>query len=119
MLKITGFVQRGLGEAKKMGFPTLNISLQKIPRKFSMGIYAARVQTPAGNFFGTAYYGPRFGHENSFTFEVYCFGLKKKLPHIPITIEIVKRIRGVKKFKSIGALKKQIQRDVAIVKKIL
>lgn len=118
-MKIAGFVQLGLGEAKKMGFPTLNISPKKIPKKLMMGVYGARVRTPAGNFCGIAYHGPRFGHKNSFTFEVHCFGLKKNLLHIPITIELVKYIRGVRKFKSATELKKQIQRDIAKAKKNL
>ncbi|MBI2638954.1 alpha/beta hydrolase [Candidatus Peregrinibacteria bacterium] len=119
MMKITGFVQLGMGEAKKMGFPTLNISPKKIPKNFSMGVYAVRVRTPMRNFCGIAYYGPRFGHKDSFTFEAHCFGLKKNLLHIPITVEIVKRIRGVKKFKSVADAKKCIRRDIAKAKKIL
>ena len=118
-IKISGFVQSGIGEAKKMGFPTLNISPKKIPKKLPMGVYAARVRTRMGNFCGVAYYGPRFGHKNSLAFEVHCFGLKKKLLHIPITIEMVKHIRGVKKFKSAAALKNRVRRDIALDKKIL
>lgn len=123
---ITGKIIKGLGQAKKLGFSTLNISPSRAPKTLAQGVYAAHVKTSAGNFFGVAYYGPRFSPVASRTnlaampvFEVHCFGISKMPPIKRLTLELVKRLRAPKKFKSTSVLKKQIMRDIAHAKKFL
>lgn len=118
-MTISGTVLRGLRLAKKLGWPTLNLSLSRVPKFLNFGVYAVKVKTPDSFFSGVAYYGPRFVHKESIVFEVHCFGLKKKLYGVKITVEIKKRIRGVVHFATIAALKKTVAKDILRAKKIL
>lgn len=118
-LQISGKVIKGLGKGKKLGFPTLNINPRRAPKKLKFGIYAAYVKTPAGNFLGAVHYGPRPAVHAPISFEVHCLGLKKNLYGKRITVILKKRLRAVRNFPTLAALKKQIQRDIAKVKKIL
>lgn len=115
----SGTVLRGLRLAKKLGWPTLNLSLSRVPQSLHFGVYAVSVKTPIGFFHGVAYFGPRLVHKESTVFEVHCFGLKKKLYGVKITVEIKKRIRGVVHFATIAALKKTVAKDILRAKKIL
>lgn len=109
-------VIKGLGEAKRLGFPTLNISPRRAPKTFRHGVYAVYVKTSAGNFPGVAYFGPRFsstGAPASAVFEVHCFGVSK-MPRVKrFTLEFIKRLRAPKKFSTADSLKRQISRDIA------
>ncbi|GEM_PF-419711 len=118
-MKVTGIVIKGLGKGKKLGFPTLNLSPRHAPKKLKFGIYAAYVETPAGKFLGAVHYGPRPATAAPTSLEVYCIGLKKNLYGKRITIIIKKRLRSVRNFPTLAALKKQIQRDVVMARKNL
>lgn len=119
-MRISGTVIKGLGLGKKkLGTPTLNLSPRRIPKNIKFGIYAVFVKTPAGFFKGVAHYGPRPAVKAAISFEVHCFGLKKNLYRKRITVGIKKRLRDVKNFPTLPALKEQIRRDIAKAKKIL
>lgn len=118
-MKFSGKVIKGLGIAKKLGFPTLNIHPRRVPKNFRHGVYAALVKTPAGKFPGALHYGPRHFHDAPKSFEVHCIGLKKSLEGKRIEITIGKRLRAVKKFKTEAALIKAISSDVRKANAIL
>lgn len=109
---ISTTVIKGLGLAKKLGWPTMNCSLQNIPRRLAQGVYAAQVQTRFGNFGGVAYFGPRLFHKKNIVFEIHCFGFKKNMYRKRITVILKKRLRGVKTFAAETTLQKQVQRDI-------
>lgn len=112
-------VIKGLGLAKKLGAPTMNCSLRTVPKRFAFGVYAAKVHTRFGLFTGVVYYGPRFFHKESLVFEIHCFGFKKNMYRKRVVIEIIKKLRGVKQFKTEASLKKQITHDIKGAKEIL
>lgn len=116
-ISITGKVIKGLGKGKKFGFPTLNLNPRRAPKKLKFGIYAAYVHTPVGKFLGAVHYGPRPAVNASISFEVHCLGLKKNLYGKSITIILKKRLRAVRNFPTLAALKKQIQRDIEMARK--
>lgn len=109
---ISTTVIKGLGLAKKLGWPTMNCSLRNIPKRLTRGVYAVQVQTRFGSFSGVAYFGPRFFHKKNIVFEIHCFGLKKNMYRKRITVILLKRLRGVKTFTTEAALKKQIKHDI-------
>ena len=117
---ISGTVIQGSGIGKKLGLPpTMNLSPRRLPKSFAFGIYAVRVKTPVGEFFGALHYGPRPAVHAPLSFEVHAIGLKKKLYGERISVEIVERIREVKKFASVPELKKAILEDIARAKDLL
>lgn len=119
-MSISGLVIKGLGIGKKLGLPpTMNLRIKKTPKSLRHGIYAVFVKTPIGEFPGVLHFGPRPAVHAPLSFEVHCFGLKKKMYGKRVSVEIVKRIRAVKNFASISALKRAIERDIAKAKRIL
>ena len=103
----------------KLGFPTANIKLhdELCPKH---GVYAVLVETSLGNFKGVANIGfsPTFG-DHIFTIEVHIFDFNHDIYNTRIRVNMVKRLRDEKKFKSIDQLSKQIKKDVEIAKEIL
>lgn len=124
---ISGIVIKGLGLGKKLGLPpTMNLRVlnrrgrsSEFPKNLKHGIYAVRVRTSVGNFNGVMHFGPRPAVKAPLSLEVHCFGLKRKMYRRKINIEIVKKIRPVKNFKTVADLKKAIANDIAEAKKIL
>ncbi len=109
---LDGLVIKGLGLGKKLGFPTLNLNPARAPKKLKFGVYAVKVGTSVGEFQGVLHCGPRSTIGAPISLEVYCIGLKRRLYGKKIKVFIKKRLRAVKKFKSLKELKEQIQKDV-------
>lgn len=119
---ISGTVIPGLGIAKKMGFPTINIKINSSlknyrPRGLLFGIYAVYVMAARKIYPGVLHYGKRMFHRAPVSFEVHCFQLKKNFKAKRVAVFIIKRIRAVKNFATIIALKQRIRRDIAEAKK--
>lgn len=114
---ISGRVIFGEGRGERVGFPTINLNVKRVPRTLKSGIYAVRVFTKIGNFCGVAHYGQRpfFGLPKSF--EVHCLGLKQEIYRRQVKVEIVRRIRSVKDFKTLGELRRQIKKDIKVAQK--
>jgi len=110
---------KGLGKGRKIGFPTINFNP---PRDLNLkqGVYACFVKLGQKQYMGAFYYGPKynFGILRP-CMEVHLIGIKPFPRARTIELNIVKRVRGVRKFVSIEALAKQIKRDIDKVKKIL
>ncbi|MBI5152422.1 riboflavin kinase [Candidatus Peregrinibacteria bacterium] len=121
-------VIKGLGQGKQLGFPTIN--LRRPPRfRLQQGVYACFAKISGKNYKSALYYGPKynFGIKTP-KLEVHLIGFKKSIsprfieilrPPLADCGRVVKKVRGVRKFASVSALKKQIRADVAAVKKIL
>ncbi|MEK7524050.1 MAG: riboflavin kinase [Patescibacteria group bacterium] len=119
---ITGTVIKGSGIGKKLGLPpTMNVHTKEVPKTLKFGIYAVRVKMGGRFLPGVAHYGPRPAVHAPKSFEVHCwdFGRRKNMYGKKITVEIVKRLRPVKNFKTIAGLKRAIERDIAQAQKIL
>lgn len=107
------------GKQRRIGFPTANLSPGKnlIPKN---GVYAIRTQTPSGVFNGIVNvgYNPTFENDR-LTIEAHLFNFSGELYGRDITIQFIKRVRGEKKFGDVPSLVKQIERDIALTKRIL
>jgi len=115
-VQISGFVIKGLGVGKKLGFPTLNLNPARAPKKLKFGVYAVRVKTPVGEFNGVLHYGLRPTISAPISLEIYCIGLKRRLYGKKIKVSIKRYLRAIKKFKNAEALKRQIKKDINMLK---
>ena len=120
---ITGPVIQGEQRGRELGYPTANLDFgeQMIPR---YGIYATWVDVldgpHQGRHAGVASIGerPTFG-VNAPNFEVHLFDFSGDLYGTPISVELVRYLRGEEKFDGIEALIEQMDRDSAKARQIL
>lgn len=117
-LVVSGRVLKGLGLGRTIGVPTMNLHPKKMPSHMPHGIYAVIVHTSMGDFMGALHYGLRKTHNAPISLEVHALGLNQNMYRRKIQIEFVKRLRATKKFKNISDLKKAIQKDIRMVKKL-
>lgn len=113
----------GLGRGKDMGFPTMNLT---VPEDFILddGIYAAWVIINDKPFKGALHYGaiPTFNISKP-SLEVYLLDVTDEtMPNTDgatIEVDIVQKLRDIKRFLELGDLAEQIERDVEKVRSIL
>ena len=118
---IEGVVRSGQKNGRKLGFPTANISMQRLfaPR---YGVYAVRF-TIAGDsriYNGVANLGvkPTFGM-NELWFEVHAFDVDLALYGKRLCVDLIQHLRDEQRFDSMDLLKAQIERDCTRAKDIL
>ena len=114
---------KGDQRGRTIGFPTLNIVLEKGADPFR-GIYAVRVrdalQQGAEVWAGAGYFGDRPTFDTGRTFlEVYLIGFDGDLYGRQLFVEFIDLIRGDKRFASIDELVSQMKADCdAAVKRL-
>ena len=109
MKKFWGKVRKHNQRGRKLGFPTANINLIKnIPE----GIYISKTRLgnllyPALTFIGSA----KTFNEKRFHAETYILDFNQDIYGKWISVELLKKIRGNKKFNSARSLIKQMKKD--------
>lgn len=110
---VIGRVAHGEGRGRLLGYPTINVALPS-PRKLlpPPGVYAVRVETPAGAFGGMMNLGPRptFG-DGALSLEAHLFDADVKLYHRSVRITFVRWLRETRRFDGPEALVQQLGRD--------
>jgi riboflavin kinase/FMN adenylyltransferase len=118
-VSVLGTVTTGIRLARRLGFPTANINPhhEVIP---PTGIYVVRVILNRMRFFGVCYIGkrPTFAAQGRVNIEVYILNLKKNIYGKYLEIQFIEKIREDKKFSSVSALVKQIEKDILAAKKL-
>jgi riboflavin kinase/FMN adenylyltransferase len=123
MWTIMGTVVEGDKRGRQIGYPTINIILEKGAEPFR-GIYATRVRDaddPQGAIWqGAGYFGdrPTFETDRSFL-EVYLLGYDGDLYGRNMMVEFAQMIRPDKRFASVGELISQMREDCAAASGIL
>ncbi|MGD9108086.1 MAG: riboflavin kinase [Gammaproteobacteria bacterium] len=114
--KLCGTVMKGLGEARKLGCPTANITTKKQP--FS-GIFTALVTLNGKKFPGLVFSGIRHSHDKKLVTEVHILnGFKKMIYGEKIEVVLKIKLRDNMKFFDkegkfdLSALKNQIKKDI-------
>ena len=104
-----GRVRRHNQRGKKLGFPTANITLHKnIPE----GIYISTIKIAKKTYKSLTFIGKaKTFNENKIRSETYILDFSKNLYNQWITVELLKKIRANKKFKSAKDLIKQMKKD--------
>ncbi len=117
---IDGKVQKGKQLGKKIGFPTANIDINDYVLA-KPGVYGvkARKMNRSNYITGIANLGyrPTFNGKK-ILLEVHLFNFSGNLYNKYLRVEFLKFIRKEKKFKNVEQLKKQINVDLLIAKKI-
>ena len=96
---ITGIVKKNLGRGTRLGFPTANIHIAE--ENLDEGIYAALTDYQATKYPSLAFIGAAetFGEEDK-KLEVYVLDFNRDLYGQKITVQLVEKLRGAKKFAS-------------------
>jgi riboflavin kinase/FMN adenylyltransferase len=113
LYSVSGRVIEGSKRGRTIGFPTLNLGPPP-PRKLlpPEGVYAVRVQTPAGPVGGMMNLGPRptFGDATT-SIEAHLFDISADFYGAHVRIDFVARLRETRKFASTEQLSTQLAQD--------
>jgi riboflavin kinase / FMN adenylyltransferase len=116
--RLRGMVTHGVGRGAKIGFPTANLEAidTLLP---AQGVYAARAITLDGVWPAAVNIGPNptFG-EQALKVEVHLIGYAGSLYGQPLEVDFLSRLRSIRPFESVAALKGQLARDVAAARQI-
>jgi riboflavin kinase/FMN adenylyltransferase len=116
--RIRGMVTHGAGRGAKIGFPTANLEAidTLLP---AQGVYAARAFAPSGTWPAAVNIGPNptFG-DQALKVEAHLISFAGSLYGQPLELEFLSRLRSIRPFDSIAALKAQLTHDIAAAQKI-
>lgn len=113
LYSVSGRVVEGAQRGRTIGFPTVNLGApphrKLLPPE---GVYAVRVQTPAGPVGGMMNLGPRptFG-DSATSLEAHLFDTSGNFYGSHIRIDFVARLRETRKFASAELLMAQLRHD--------
>ncbi len=114
---MSGSVIKGKNVGKKIGFPTVNLSVQNklLPAD---GVYSVLVLVGAEKLYGVANIGyqPTFGDENEHSIEAHIMNFNGDLYGSEVSVEFVDRLREERKFSCVDELTMQIEEDVTTAK---
>jgi riboflavin kinase/FMN adenylyltransferase len=113
--RITGRVVPGAGRGQTIGVPTLNLEPLNPEKALPPdGVYAARVEWAGGVAGAMVNQGPRptVGDMRR-SLEAHLFGFDGALYGRTVRIEWVARLRDVRRFESLDALRRQLELDKA------
>lgn len=117
---ILGTVIRGRSLGRLLGFPTANISPhhEAIPPS---GVYAANVRLHKRLYRGILNIGtrPTFSTDREPTIELHIFNFRKNIYGEDVEIIFRKKIRNEKRFSSVEGLRRQVMKDISMVKRSL
>jgi riboflavin kinase / FMN adenylyltransferase len=115
--RIRGMITHGAGRGGKLGFPTANLDAidTLLP---AAGVYAGRAILPGKSWPAAINLGPNptFG-EQAIKVEVHLIGFAGSLYGQPMEVDFIARLREIRRFAGVEALKEQLSLDVAAAEK--
>jgi len=110
---LQGQVTTGAGRGSELGFPTTNLEIDPKQALPAEGVYATwtYIDDKAYQSMTNIGWRPTFGG-NEHTVETYIPNYYGNLYGCELKIDVVERLRGEKRFDTIGELKRQIAEDV-------
>lgn len=119
--QMRGEVQRGKQRGGRLvGFPTANLKISEEDLCPKRGVYVTQV-VHKGKIYGSVSnigYNPTFG-ENRLVAETHIFDFDRDIYGHPIKINMLRYLRGEKKFSSVEELASQIQLDIVTARQVL
>jgi riboflavin kinase / FMN adenylyltransferase len=110
-LIVTGIVEHGNGDGRKLGFPTANLRIHQ-PIELEHGVYAATCEINHEVYKSVLHYGPRLVfNETNPLFEVHILDFSRDIYEKEITVTLTNFIRGSIKFNSLDELIEQMIAD--------
>ena len=119
--QIHGEVQRGRQRGgKEVGFPTANLKISEEDLCPKKGVYVTQVIFKGKVYGGVSNigYNPTFG-ENELVAETHIFDFNHDIYGHPIKINLLRHLRGEKKFNSVAELSAQIRLDIETAHQVL
>lgn len=115
MFKFWGKVKTHNKRGKSLGFPTANVSLHKnVPE----GIYISKTKTRGRIYKSLTFIGiAKTFNEKKFHAETYILDFNKNIYEKWISVILIKKIRGNKKFNSAEELIDQMKQDESDTRK--
>jgi riboflavin kinase/FMN adenylyltransferase len=119
--QIRGEVQRGKQRGgREIGYPTANLHISEedlVPRR---GVYVCQVVCDDVCYGGVINigYNPTFGEE-TLVAETHIFDFSRNIYGKPIKVNLIKFLRGEKKFSNIGELSENIAKDIISAREVL
>jgi riboflavin kinase/FMN adenylyltransferase len=104
-----GHIQPGIGKARALGFPTINIPLSD---STASGSYIARVHVD-----GVGYPAAAYANQLRHVLEAHFLEFPKKIDSNEVSVELIQKIRDDQYFTDDETLRAAIAGDVAMVKK--
>ncbi|RJX24355.1 MAG: bifunctional riboflavin kinase/FAD synthetase [Dethiobacter sp.] len=119
--KRKGKVVHGDGRGRALGFPTANLDIPEgllLPKN---GVYLSLVSWKGQNIFGLTNIGrkPTFGSNNKISVEIFLLNFHEDIYAEELTVKFLCRIRDEIVFKDASFLKKQIESDVRLARKLI
>lgn len=110
LFTLRGKVKKGKNRGKFLGFPTANINLHK---KIPQGIYTSIVKIDNKKYFAATFIGSaKTFNENEYKAESYILDFNQSIYGKWITVTLLKKLRGNKKFDSEQKLIDQMKKDI-------
>ncbi len=119
--QIHGEVQLGRQRGgNEVGFPTANLKISEDDLCPQKGVYVTQVLYADKVYGGVSNigYNPTFG-ENKLVAETHIFDFKDDIYGHSIKINLLRHLRGEKKFASVAELSEQIRLDIEVARKVL
>ncbi len=116
--RIRGMVTHGARRGSKLGFPTANLEgIDTLLPAF--GVYAGQARMGGSTWPAAIHLGPNptFAEAGA-KFEVHLIGFQGYLYGEPLEVDFWARLRDIRPFDSVEALKSQLRRDMAATQQI-
>lgn len=114
MYKFWGKVRTQRKRGKELGFPTANVNLSK---KIPEGIYISKTRINRQEFKSLTFIGAaKTFNEKRFNVETYILDFNQNIYGRWISVNLIKKIRENKKFKSADELIAQMKKDEVLTR---
>ncbi len=114
---VTGKVFEDRKVGHKIGFPTMNIKIDKDKYRIKDGVYSGKVYIDGKEFATVINYGARPTYDlNEKLIEAHAIGFNGNLYGKTVTLEFTDYIRDIKKFQTENDLKERLKKDVEFAK---
>lgn len=112
-------MQQGDKVGREIGFPTLNLDPLILPKNTKQGVYATTLLIHDHEYKGALYFGPRLVlQETKNVLEIFVLDFDKEIYGEIIQFVLGAFIRPVENFSSLGAMTKQLKKDIAQIRSL-
>lgn len=116
----TATVGRGDQTGSRYVYPTINLDPALLPAGQARGVYASKVRLAGQTHSGALYFGPRvIKQETHDVLEIYLLDFEGDVYGRQVEFSLAHFIRPVQDFPTLEALREQVTRDIAAVRKAL
>lgn len=110
MYSFSGTVIHGEGRGRGLGFPTANLDNRSLP--LSYGVYLVEVELDKKTYQGLLHFGPKKTFNQIVSAEIFIKDFERQIYGKKLEVKVIKKIRGILKFKSVEDLIKQMKDDL-------